>query len=234
VSGLDDPRLVAGMTSQLGARAHMLANGAGHVGWKVGFGSPASLQAMQIDHPLVGFLTGATVVANGDGVDVTGWVRGVVEFEIAVQLGSDLPGGRSAAEARAAVAAIGPAIELADIDLALEPSRVESILAGDIFHKGVSFGVLDHGRAGLDTSGLVGRIIIDGTERSVNEDFETTTGDYGTVVQTVADTLAATGEMLREGDLIITGSIVAPIPVGEGEVFTFALDPFAPISIRIR
>jgi 2-keto-4-pentenoate hydratase len=234
MSALDDPRLIAGMRSQLAARSRLLGEGADHVGWKVGFGSQSSLEAMQIDRPLVGYLTDATIVADGDAVEVIGWARGVVEFEIAVLLGSDLPGGSSVQEARAAVSAVGPAIELADIDLPLEPSLVERILAGDIFHKGVSFGALDHGRAGLETGDLVGRILIDGTERFVAEDFETTTGDYGTVVRTVADTLAASGELLRKGDLIITGSVVAPVPVGEGEMFTFALDPFEPISIRIR
>ena len=35
-------------------------------------------------------------------------------------------------------------------------------------------------------------------------------------------------------ELIITGSVIPPIPVGEGTEFTFALDPLDPISVRVR
>ena len=45
--------------------------------------------------------------------------------------------------------------------------------------------------------------------------------------------MAANGERLREGDVIITGSVIPPVPVNEGSEFTFTLDPLDPISVQI-
>ncbi len=230
----EDPRVIAGLKRQLELRSRMLEAGAGSVGWKVGFGAPASLALMEISAPLLGFMTDITVLEPGARVDTSGWERGIVEFEVAVYLGEDLGPGASGAAARAAIAAVGPAIELANIDRPVEAAGVEEIVAGDIFHEAVIFGDPDIGRAGLDIEGLTARILIDGRMRATTTELEAITGSYPWIVTTVADTLAAHGESLRMGDVIITGSVVPPIPVTEGREFTFALEPFDPISVRVR
>jgi 2-keto-4-pentenoate hydratase len=227
----EDTRVAAGLRRQLTTRRRVLAEGAAGIGWKVGFGAPASLDLMDITAPLVGFLTDATVSPSGARIDTSGWIRGVVEFELAVYLGADLGPGASLDEAGAAISAVGPAIELANIDLPIEASGVEDIVAGNIFHEGVVFGAPDEGRAGLDITGLVARILVDGEQRATTTDLQAITGAYPLIVATVANTLAANGMTLRAGDLIITGSVVPPIPVTDGTEFTFVLEPFAPISV---
>lgn len=211
----------------------MLDGGAKPVGWKVGFGAPSALELMEISAPLLGFLTDATVLPSGAQVDTAGWQRGIVEFELAVYLGDDLGPGASTDEARAAISAVGSAIELANIDLPLQASEVEAIVAGNIFHKGVLFGEPARERAGLDITGMAARIIIDGREAASTTELQAITGAYPWIVTTVADTLAANGARLRADDVIITGSVVPPIPITEGTDFTFALDPLTPISVSI-
>jgi 2-keto-4-pentenoate hydratase len=188
---------------------------------------------LQIGAPLVGFLTDATLLESGARVDVTDWQQGIVEFEVAVYIGEDLGPGARNEEARAAVSSIGPAIELADVDLPIGAESVEEILAYDIFHKGVILGAPDEERAGLAVDGLVARVLIDGREVATTADLQAITGAYSHLVATVADTLAANGEVLRKGDVIITGSVVPPIPVTQGAEFVFVLDPFDPISVRV-
>ncbi len=227
----DDPRAVEGLRRQLDARSKALSGGAGHVGWKVGFGAPASLELMQITAPLLGYLTDETVFGSGAAFQTSGWARGVVEFEVAVWMGTDLGAGAGAAEAAEAVAAVGPAIEVADVDLPVGPDRVADIMAGDIFHRGVVFGKRDTRRSGLDISGMTARISVDGTQVAAVTDLEAITGPYPWIVSTVASTLASAGERLRAGDVIITGSVIPPVSVTEGHEFTFTLDPFEPISI---
>ena len=97
----------------------MLDGGAGAVGWKVGFGAPAALELMQITAPLLGFLTDATVFESGATVDASSWGQPLIEFEVAVYLGSDLGPGAADDEARAAIAAVGSAIELANVEFSL-------------------------------------------------------------------------------------------------------------------
>ena len=227
----EDERVKTGLQRQKALRARRLGIGAKSIGWKVGFGAPTALELLGIDGPLIGFLTDQTVVDSGASIGTAEYQRGVVEFEVAVYLGHDLASGSSDDEARAAIAAVGSAIEIADVDLPVGPDHVEEILAGDIFHSGLVLGQPDPGRAGLDISGLVARVLVDGGEVAVTADLEAITGAYPSIVRTVADTLAANGLALKAGDVIITGSVVPPIDASSGRQFTFALDPFSPISI---
>ncbi len=230
----EDPRVRAGLKRQLAARRRLLEAGARPIGWKVGFGAPASLDMMEITAPLLGFLTDATSLPNGSSVDVTSWERGIVEFEVAVLLGADVTAGTPAAEAARAVAGIAPAIELANIDLPLGPDAVSDIVAGNIFHQNVILGDADMQRRALDISGLVAAIATDGEPHSTTHDLQAMTGQYPEIVATVATTLASQGETLRRGDLIITGSVIAPIPVSAGREFTFTLRPLPPISVIVE
>lgn len=229
----NDPRVVDGLERQLSERRRMLDAGASSIGWKVGFGAPGALRLLDISAPLMGFLTDRTVLEPGATVDVSAWTRGIVEFEVTLYLGEDVGAGAGEAEAAAAVASLGPAIELANVDLPITADGVTEIVAGDIFHEAVVFGNRDPDRAGVDLSGLVGRVLVDGEQRAAVEHLEEITGSYPWIVATVADTLASRGERLRAGDAIITGSIVPPIPVTEGTTFTFALDPIDTISVRL-
>ncbi len=228
----EDPRVAVGLPTMLEARRQALESGATAVGWKVGFGAPASLELMKIEAPVMGYMTDKTIVPTGSQISLDGWTRPVVEFEVAAYIGSDLGPGATPDEARAAVSALGPAIELADIDLPIEPESVSDIVAGNIFHKAVILGVPDPSRAGIDISGLTARIVVDGDERWTVTELEELTGAYPDVVATVADTLASAGELLRAGDLIIMGSVIPPVPGGDGTVFAFALEPLAEITIR--
>lgn len=231
MSPWEDPRIIEGLRRQLTAREEALEAGARHVGWKVGFGAPNSLELMQITAPLLGYLTDATVFPDGAGFDTEGWSRGVVEFEVAVWMGSDVDAGADDSEAAAAVAAVGPAIEVADVDLPVGPERIPDIMAGDIFHRGVIFGARDERRAGLDISGLTAHIGLDGQEFATVTELEAITGSYPWIVSTVASTLASAGERLRAGDVIITGSVIPPVSVNDADLFTFELTPYEPITV---
>lgn len=235
----EDPRVTAGLDQQKQLRASMLARGATAIGWKVGFGAPSALELMQITEPLLGFLTNETVSESGAEVDRSRWQNAFIEFEVAVYMGADLGAGATNSEAEAAVAAVGAAFELADIDSPVTPENVEGVVGGNIFHKSVILGEPDRGRAGLDISALSAHIRHrDGTTGSVVDlppvsDLQANTGNYARIVSTVASTLDSIGLELRAGDVIITGSVVPPLALSGPGTFTFTLDPFEPISINV-
>jgi 2-keto-4-pentenoate hydratase len=227
--GLDDPRVARGMATQLAARRAAIEAGARPIGWKLGFGAPAAMQKLGITAPLVGFLTDRGVVASGATVSLAGWTKPVAEPEIAIEMGADLPGGGDEAAAAAAIRALGPAIELADLVPLDDP---EKILAGNIYHRRVIFGPRDPARAGARLDALRGRVLRNGREIAAVTELEANTGRLLALVRHVADLLAACGERLRAGDAIIAGSIVPPLfletadtaiahhlePVGRAEV----------------
>jgi 2-keto-4-pentenoate hydratase len=226
-----DVRIDAGLSRQFDLRRKSLAEGARHLGWKMAFGAPAMLERLRLSAPAPGFLTDQTLLADGATVPVLGWTMPVVEFEIALHLGVDVIAGTGHAEARAAVAAIGPAIELADVDLAFSPDLVADIVAGNIFHRGVILGEPDSSRSGVDLAGLVATVD-NGTTTIEVTDLEALTGDYGMVVATVADLVARHGERLRAGDIIIGGSVVSPLPVPAPTTFVYSLKGFPPLTVR--
>ena len=227
----EDPRIIEGLRRQLALREQVLESGARNIGWKVGFGAPAALELMRITAPLLGYLTDTTVFDSGATFNTGGWTPGVVEFEVAVWMGSDVDAGADESEAAAAVAAVGPAIEVADVDLPVGPDGISDIMAGDIFHRGVIFGARDEGRAGLDISGLTAHITLDDEQIATVTELEAITGPYPWIVSTVASTLASSGERLRAGDVIITGLVIPPVSVDDADRFTFELAPYDPISI---
>lgn len=227
---ISDPRVARGMEAQRALFDTRIAAGAQRIGWKVGFGAPAALAKMSLDAPLVGFLTDRAILQSGAMIALDAWKKPAAEPEIAVHLGADLGRDAGRAEVEAAIAGIGPAIELADVDF--PPNDVEAILAGNIYQRHVIFGRCDTTRAGGRLDGLVGRVIRDGVEIARTEDPEALTGELIAIVRHVADTLAACDERLRAGQRIITGSIVPPLWVTPDEELVFVLDPVDTVSVR--
>jgi 2-keto-4-pentenoate hydratase len=226
----DDPRIVRGMTEQLANRRTRIAAGEAPLGWKVGFGAPAMQAKLKIAAPLVGFLMRPALLPSGGTASLAGWIQPVAEPEIAVHIGRDLPAGGDRAAAAAAIAALGPAIELADADLPFEDP--EAILKGNIFQRHVILGGPDASRAGGNAAGLTARVFRRDAEVAQTSDPEAATGKIVDIVRHVADLLAAFGERLSAGDVIIAGSVVPPLLVEPDETgVAYALDPIGRVSV---
>jgi 2-keto-4-pentenoate hydratase len=227
----DDPRIARGMQKQLADRAARIAAGEKPIGWKVGLGAKPAMERLGITMPAVGYMMEKSVVPDGGTVSVAGWKQPVAEPEIAVYMATDLASGAGRDATIAAIGAIGPAIELAD--LAAPPTDVEVVLAGNIFHRSVILGPPDKARAGARLDGLAGLIFRRGTQAARQEDLQQNIGNIVDIVAHVAGTLAANGEKLRAGDVIITGSIVPPPMIEPDETeFAYQLAPMGRLSVR--
>ena len=229
----EDPRVVRGMQAQLAARRKRLDAGDQPLGWKVGFGAPAMLQLLNISAPLVGFLTRNARVQSGGSVSFAGWSKPVLEPEIAVHIGRDVPADADGETARAAIAGISPAIEI--VDLTAPPQDPERILSDNIYQRHVVLGGAGPARAGAAAAGLTCRIIRRGAKSARTTDPQANTGEWIGIVRHVADVLAAFGERLRAGEIIITGSVVPPLAIEPDEdAIAFEVDPIGGISVRFE
>lgn len=229
---MTDPRVRAGMERQLEARRRALEGGARPLGWKLGFGAAAARERLGLDAPLVGYLLEGARLPTGATVSLAGWTAPVAEPEIAVHLGRDLAATDDPDDVRAAIAALGPAIELADLSFA--PEDVEAILAGDVYQRHVVLGPRDETRAGGRVDGLVGRVERDGAPLGAARDPTAATGEVVGNVMHVASLLAAMGETLRAGEVILLGSILPPIQVERSATIRYALDPIGEISVALE
>jgi 2-keto-4-pentenoate hydratase len=227
---LDDERIARGMAAQFELRKQRLGAGETPIGWKAGFGAPAALEKLKLDACLVGFMHDRNRLGSGATASLAGWTKPVAEPEIAIHLGKDVAAGADEATARAAIAAIGPAIELADMDAPLDD--VVAILSGDIFHRHVIVGPADAARAGGDTGGLNARVLRNGEEIVNTADVEALTGPLVAIVQRVADTAGAMGESLKAGQVIIAGSVVPPIFLNpDDRELSYTLEPIGNVSV---
>jgi 2-keto-4-pentenoate hydratase len=229
----EHPLIAKGMTTQLATRRARIAAGEQPLGWKVGLGAPASLQKLGIAAPAVGYLMQSAQLPSGATVSFKGYVRPVAEIEIAVRMGRDLEAGATAGDALAAIDSIRPAIEIADLDLVPAPDNLDDVLGRNIFQRHVL--LCEKSRAGGALDGIVSRLIRRGIEANSTSDPEALTGKLPDVVAHVANTLAAFGEKLSAGDIVITGSITPPLVIESDETgITHALDPIGEVSAGFR
>jgi 2-keto-4-pentenoate hydratase len=193
-------------------RRELLAQGAEPIGWKIGFNISAAQQKLGIDGPLAGFLTTDGLLDDGAEVSLDDGAL-VVESEVAVELGDD---------ARTIVALL-PALEVADPpDL---DQDVETILAGNIFHRAVAFGPRVDARAPG-----AGRILVNG-----ELEHEMAPGETGAHLEEMVDAvrrrLLAADEELAPRQLIITGILAPPHVAHPGDRVRLELDALGAVEL---
>ncbi len=211
----------------LARRAERLGAGERSVGWKLGFGSAAAIDALGTDRPLVGFITDGALLDDGATVDVGSWIQPVLEPEVAVHLSADVDEGASWDDVHASIGGLSAAIELADVDFA--STDPETIVAGNIYSRHVLLGPVDTGRSRPD--GVSCRLLRDGELIAETDTPEELTGELVEVVRLTGELLAASGERLRAGELVITGSVVPRLDVSPGETIVAELPPLGSLSV---
>lgn len=218
----EDPRVVEGTRRQLSERDRMLADGARRLGWKLGLGAPPAREKWEIKGPAVGFITEVTLLGTGVTQPIADWEKPALEAEVAVRVAVDFDGAR--------VGALGLAIELAD--LGSGPADLADILAGDIFHRRTVLGALD-----VDPSTSVGAITVqrDGATLDVAEDPTALVGGTpAEMTSYLGRYLAALGEELRDGDVIITGSTIPLVDCSNGGHFVVSSPGLGRVEVTLR
>jgi 2-keto-4-pentenoate hydratase len=198
------------LTQMLALRAERIAAGETPIGWKVGFAG--AQEKLGVDRPLIGFLLESLRLEDGASVPVGSWTGAAFEAEIAYYVGEDR---------------IGPAIELADI--AFPPDDAARIMAGNIYHRHVILGPT----TSTDPNHVTGRVLRDGEEIAANDHPAELTGTVEDVVRLTEEALAHHGIALQPGDVIITGSVVPPIPVAPGQRLRAELPPLGALTVAL-
>ena len=178
-----DPRIANGMKKQLAAQREKLAAGETLLGWKVGMSTPAAKESMRTTMPMVGYTLRSGLVRSGETVSLKGWVKPIAEPEIAVHMGRDLDGDADEAAVKAAIAAIGPAIELIDVPSQPTAETLEEVLATGMFQRHVVLGPADASRAGGHVAGLQTRLSRNGAVIAQTDDPEANTGKIVDIVR---------------------------------------------------
>ncbi len=111
---------------------------------------------LQIEKPLAGYLLDRNKISTGSTIEISTWTKPVSEAEIAIYFGKDIPHSASINEILSCISALGPAIEIADLDLV--STDPEMILTGDIFQRYYILGQRNESRLGGNIDGLAARV----------------------------------------------------------------------------
>lgn len=214
----DVPAIVAGMEALVARRAELLEAGARSIGWKVALGTEVAMESLGTTGALVGFLTDATLLTSGDACAIGSWTAPKLEPEVAIHLG---PGGDR-------VAAIAPAIELADVDR--PPTEIEPVVAGDIYHRRV---ILGEPSARTSTEPLEMTIERGGQPHAETLDIEAAVGRLDELTTYVARYLERFGLESREGEVIISGATVPLIDIRPGEEYEVAVAGVGRVAVAL-
>ncbi|BBK42725.1 hydratase [Allostella vacuolata] len=203
-------------------------------GWKIGATTKVMQQWLAIDHPCGGGVLEGGLRPDGGSFAAADYIKPMVETEIVARLWADLPpraGGHDAGSVADAVGSIHPGIELVDDRYGdFAQLGVPTLIADDFFQTGAVIGAPAADWRALDLPALRGRVTIGGIERGEGVGAAMM-GHPLTALAWLADTLAAQGTMLRAGEFVFLGSVVAPQPVVAGDRVEVAFDGLGRVGV---
>lgn len=208
------------------------------VGWKIALSNPVMQRLVGLDAPIAGRLLTRQVVGGPARTRVSAYGRLLIEFEIAVELGADLPlpeGTCSREQAGAAVAAVRPAFELADdrhADYAALGPHALQMVADNAWNEGAVLGQRRDDWRALDLAALAGQVWCDGAPMGSGHGRDLM-GHPLDALAWLATGAAARGQPMRKGEVAILGSLVTSKFPESGQVWRYELDGFEPLTLSI-
>jgi 2-keto-4-pentenoate hydratase len=197
-------------------------------GWKLGLAAPATRAALGIPAPLLGFLLEENVTMSGATIPLTDMADPKAEPELAVRLSRDLRGDEADDAILAAVASVALAIEV--VDVSPPTSRLDEILACDIFQRAVVLGAeISTDRPDPD----VGEVEVEVGGKLVRSTDTPTamTGELVPMLRHTARWLTAAGRSFTAGQIVLLGSTVTPIDLRAGDDLTYRRTRFEPLEV---
>ena len=217
-------RYVALMSEAAGATA----------GYKIGLTSARMQKMCGIDQPVAGVVLASRIAQSGVVLQAHRYHHVGLEFEVGVRLGRDLPRGEAPfTKERVAQAVCGvcAAVEVVD-DRNADYSTLEalSLIADNSWNACAVLGAFTGSWDNLEAaSGIVtlnGREIDRGYGRDV-------LGHPFVPLTWLANHLAAAGEALRAGDVVLTGSIIPTRFPQESGAFRFDLAGIGAVEVTV-
>lgn len=220
--------------------AMKIAAGRHQIGWKIGLTSRAMQEQLKIDTPDSGVLLDDMLFADGATILKNHFIQPRVEAEIAFLMARDLSGADiTRADVIAATAHVAPALEILDTrilrsDPATGKARIITDTVSDnAANAGIVLGPLRHP---VDAHDLrwVGAIV---KRDAVVEETGLGAGvldDPATGILWLVQRLAAYGQGLKAGDIVLSGSFVRAIEAPPGSRFQADFGAFGSVTIKFE
>ncbi len=209
-----------------------LRHDVGLAGYKIGLTSPRMQEMCGIPHPIAGSVLANRIHVSGSSVRTSDFVRVGIECEIAVRIGKDLTAKSDITSIEGlmdAVEAVAPAFELVeDRNADYKSLDMLTLIADNSWNAGIVLG--EFRTHWPDLAAIEGIVRVNGTEvdRGFGRDVM---GHPFEPLLWLCRHLWARGEMLKAGDVVMTGSLVPTrFPVA-GDRYDFSLAGLGTVDV---
>lgn len=211
--------------------SYQFGRGSRAVGKKVGFTDIRIQQKLGLTEPGYGHLLDVAEILNGGVVEIDKLFQPKVEGEIAFILARDLHGPEvTAEEVLDATSHLTPAIEIIDSRINDWMKSAADTISDNalscLFVRGKRWERLAH--AELPNEEMIlernGKVVSTGTGKAVM-------GDPAASVAWLANKLSEMGDHLKAGELVLSGSLCAPLAVTKGDVIRVKFMKLGSVSV---
>ena len=192
-------------------------------GWKLGVTSRAKQAQVGVSSPVFGFLAGANALDPGEPLDTSALIQPRCEPEIVFVLGRDLAGPHvTATDVLAATSGVAVGIEVLD-----SRYRDYKFSMADVVADNTSAGRFVVGTpvpaAGIDLR-LVGVVLEKNGQVVATATGAASLGHPASAVAWMVREMAADGDGLLAGQVVLSGGLTAACPVAPGDVVVASID----------
>ncbi len=198
-----------------------MIDGAVPVGRKVGLATRQGQLKRGLDEPFWSYLFSTGEIPEGSTIDLRHYIQPMAEVEVAFQLAIDLDVPNLQQEdVASAVSALYPAIEIVDARTDGWNRVAAEAIADSGMHGGFIVGPAAPNDGSIDLAGITARLRT-GTAgpTPLGRTSELVGGPLG-ILTWLARKLVESGEPLRAGETIFTGTLVPPVALKPGNRYT--------------
>lgn len=198
-------------------------------GLKIATTTKVMQELMGIDHPCGGMIYERRIHSAPHALKLGDYMHVVVECELAVRLAQDLkdkstPHTRE--DVRRAIASVIPAFELIeDRNADYKKTHAYTLIADNAWNAGIVLGKPVMVSPDLNLDGIRGRL------ETGSRTIEGRTDDPMGALAWIANLAVERGRPLTAGQVVITGSLVATLPIAVGETFRFEIEGIGAVQM---
>lgn len=224
---------------QTAQMARKLDQGREIIGWKIGLTSKVMQQALKIDTPDSGVLYDDMLFRSGDTVPKGRFIGPRIETEIAFVLKAPLEGAVSRADVLAATDYVCPSIEILDTRiLRVDPDTgtpriITDTVSDNAANAGIVLGEARHDPNAVDMR-WVGAIVEAGGQVEATGLGAAVLNDPVTGIVWLAKRMGNYGQRMEPGQVILSGSFIAPIECPSGTDIRADFGQFGEVSISFE
>jgi 2-oxo-3-hexenedioate decarboxylase len=202
-------------------------------GWKLGVTSRAKQAQVGVSDPVYGFLAAGNALDLGAPLKTGELIQPRAEPEIVFTLDRDLAGPHvTAAEVLAATAGVAVGVEILDSRYRDYRFTMADVVADNTSAARYVIGA-PVPPAGIDLR-LIGVVLEHNGEVVTTASGAASLGHPAAAVAWLIRALAAEGEGLRAGEVVLSGGLTAAVPVAPGDVVVVSADRLGTVELRCQ